>query len=87
MMDEIFQEEIVYGWLHIYIDDILIVTKNDQADYEQKVNHFLAKLVEHNLYLKPKKGKFYQQEVEYLGVIIGGGNIKMDPAKVKGITA
>jgi hypothetical protein len=37
--------------------------------------------------LKPEKCKFYQQEVEYLGVVIGGGKVKMDLAKVEGITA
>jgi hypothetical protein len=87
MMDEIFQEEITQGWLHIYMDDALIATEDGQADHERKVNHFLAKLAENNHYLKPEKCKFYQQEVEYLGVVIGGGKVKMDPAKVKGIAA
>jgi hypothetical protein len=87
MMDEIFQEEIAQGWLRIYMDDALIATENDKADHERKVNHFLSKLAEHDLYLKPEKCKFYQQEVEYLGVVIGGGNVKMDPAKVEGIAA
>src|SRR5712672_3000716 len=85
MMDEIFQEEIAQGWLCIYMDDALIATENDQTNHKQKVNHFLTKLAENDLYLKPEKCKFYQQEVEYLGVVIGGGKVKMDPAKVEGI--
>jgi hypothetical protein len=81
MMDEIFQEEIAQGWLRIYMDDALIATEDDKADHGRKVNHFLSKLAEHDLYLKPEKCKFYQNEVEYLGVVIGGGNVKMDPPK------
>jgi Reverse transcriptase (RNA-dependent DNA polymerase) len=87
MMDEIFQEETAQGWLRIYMDDTLIATEDDPADHKRKVNHFLAKLAEHDLYLKPEKCKFYQKEVEYLGVVIGGGKVKMDPAKVEGIAA
>jgi hypothetical protein len=49
------------------------------------VNHFLKKLADHDLFLKPEKCKFHQKEVEYLGVIIGNGNVKMDPIKVEGI--
>jgi RNase H-like domain found in reverse transcriptase len=45
----------------------------------------LKKLEEHNLYLKPEKCNFHVKEVEYLSVIIGQGQVKMDPTKVKGI--
>jgi RNase H-like domain found in reverse transcriptase/Reverse transcriptase (RNA-dependent DNA polymerase) len=69
------------------MDDALVTTEDNLADHERKVNHFLAKLAEHDLYLKPEKCKFYQKEVEYLGVVIGGGKVKMDPAKVEGIIA
>jgi hypothetical protein len=49
------------------------------------VNQVLKKLEEHDLYLKPEKCNFHVKEVEYLGVIIGQGQVKMDPTKVKGI--
>ena len=29
---------------------------------------------------------FHKEEVEYLGVIVGKGQVKMDPIKVQGIT-
>jgi len=41
--------------------------------------------MDNNLYLKPEKCHFSQKEVDYLGVIIGKGEIKMDPVKVQGI--
>jgi len=39
-----------------------------------------------NLYLKPKKCAFEQEEIEYLGVIVGKGQLRMDPKKLKGVT-
>jgi hypothetical protein len=86
MMDDIFQEEIVQGWLKIYMDDMIIATKDDEEDHQRKVDHVLQKLIDNDLFLKPEKCQFHVKEVEYLGVIIGGGKVKMDPIKVKGIT-
>jgi len=85
MMDDIFQEEITQGWLRIYMDDAIIATEDDPVKHAVKVHHFLSKLQRHNLFLKPKKCKFHQKEVEYLGIIIGQGSVKMDPVKVEGI--
>jgi hypothetical protein len=86
MMDDIFREEISQGWLRIYMDDAIIATEANKEDHAKKVHHFLNKLAMHDLYLKPEKCRFHQQEVEYLGVIIGQGNVKMDPVKVEGVS-
>jgi len=85
MMDDIFHEEISQGWLRIYMDDAIIATEDDDYVHTSKVNHFLTKLTKHNLFLKPEKCSFHVKEVEYLGIIIGNGNVKMDPVKVQGI--
>ncbi len=85
MMDDIFQEEITQGWLRIYMDDAIIATEDNKEEHATKVHHFLSKLQKHDLFLKPEKCKFHQKEVEYLGVIIGQGSVKMDPIKVEGI--
>ena len=45
----------------------------------------LDKLKEHDLYLKPEKCAFEQEEIDYLRVIISQNTIKMDLAKVKGV--
>ena len=86
MIDDIFQEEIVQGWLRIYMDDTIIATEDNAEEHALKVHHFLSKLQKHNLFLKPEKCRFHQKEVEYLGIIIGQGSVKMDPVKVEGIT-
>jgi len=49
------------------------------------VHQVLTKLEEHDLYLKPEKCVFEVPEVEYLGLIIGHGRIRMDPVKVAGV--
>ena len=85
MMNAIFAEEIAEGWLIIYMDDILVATKDDQEFHDKCVHRMLDKLKKHNLYLKPEKCVFDQKRIEFLGVILKGGTIQMDLAKVKGI--
>jgi len=86
MMDDIFQEEVAQGWLRIYMDNMIIATEDDEVLHELRVNHILDKLAKFDLFLKPEKCKFHQREVEYLGVLIGNGSVKMDPVKVQGIS-
>jgi Reverse transcriptase (RNA-dependent DNA polymerase) len=86
MMDDIFQEEITQGWLKIYMDDMIITMEDDNVLHTQKVNQILQKLIDHDLFLKPEKCQFHKKEVEYLGDIIGGEKVMMDPIKVRGIT-
>ena len=86
MMDDIFRHKIATGAVIIYMDDILIATSGTLDMHRSQVSHVLAKLMAHDLYLKPEKCKFHKKEVEYLGVIVGNGQVKMDPVKVKGLT-
>jgi len=44
----------------------------------------LDELEANDLYLKPEKCAF-EQEIEYLGVIVGKGCLHMDPKKLKGV--
>jgi hypothetical protein len=84
MMDDYFREFIDEGWIVIYMDDILIHAHTRQ-DLEQKTRKVLAKLKEHDLYLKLEKCKFAQEKVEFLGMIIMKDTIMMDPLKLAGI--
>jgi hypothetical protein len=45
----------------------------------------LEQLTEHDLYLKLQKCIFNAEKVEFLGLMISLGKIKMDPAKLAGI--
>ena len=85
MMNAIFMEEIAEGWLVVYMDNILIATKDDLEFHERCVHRMLKKLKRHDLYLKLEKCAFEQCRVEFLGVILENGTVQMDPAKVKGV--
>ena len=54
MMNNIFRGEIAEGWVIIYMDDILVFSKNEK-DHEKHVGRILQKLREHKLSLKPEK--------------------------------
>ena len=85
MMNMIFAEEITEGWLIVYMDDILVATKDDQKFHDQCIHRMLEKLKKHNLYLKPEKCIFDQKRIKFLGVILEDRTIQMDAAKVKGV--
>jgi reverse transcriptase-like protein len=86
MIDDIFHSKVAQGYIIIYMDDILITTEGDLKDHQKYVAHVLNILLKHDLYLKPEKCSFYKKEVEYLGVIVGNGKVKMDPTKVQALT-
>ena len=85
MMDTIFKDLVLTGEVVIYMDDILIATPDNLTHHRQLVHRVLDRLEEHDLYLKPKKCVFEVREVEFLGVILGHGQVRMDPVKVKGV--
>ena len=84
MMDHIFRDMIIEGWISIYMDDILIFSK-DPREHEKRTLRVLQRLQENDLFLKPEKCKFDVQEVEFLGLIIHPDKISMDPTKLAGI--
>jgi hypothetical protein len=93
MMNTIFRCEVALGWLSVYMDDIAIHTKPHPEETEEEhhachqkyVHLVLDQLEANNLYLKPEKCAFEQKEINYLGIIVGGNTLKMDPKKIKGI--
>src|ERR1700676_5644827 len=84
MMNELFRELIVEGHVRIYIDDILIFTK-DLTEHRRIVTKVLQILSDHNLYLKPEKCDWETDYVEYLGLIVSQGSVAMDPLKVEAV--
>ena len=75
------------------MDDLAIHTKRKPGETEEQhqcrhqtyVHHILDILEKHDLYLKPKKCSFEQEEIDYLGVIVGKDKLKMDPQKLSGV--
>ena len=93
MMNMIFQKEVAEGWLSVYMDDIAIHSKKHPLEIKEQhrqqhklyIHHVLNKLEKHDLYLKPEKCAFEKDEIDYLGVIVGNGIVKMDLSKLKGV--
>src|ERR1700761_3038769 len=85
MMNAIFAQELREGWVTIYMDDILIHTADDLPLHRKGVHQILDKLQHHDLYLKPEKCLFEKHEMEFLGVVLQNGQIRMDDAKLKGV--
>jgi hypothetical protein len=83
-MDQIFHIEIRDGFLIVYMDDILIFSE-DMETHTKAVKRALQILKENNLCAKPEKCEFHKSEIEFLGLIVGNGNIRMDPGKVEAI--
>jgi len=67
-MDTLFHELIMTGKIVIYIDDILIFTQT-MEEHQDIVRQVLQILANNKLSLHPKKCKFHQMKIEYLGVI------------------
>jgi hypothetical protein len=67
-----------------YLDDILIFSKNEK-DHEKQVWMVLLKLRNIRLYAKLEKCIFHQPQLEFLGYIISGKGLSMDPKKIQTI--
>ncbi|GBO17450.1 Transposon Ty3-I Gag-Pol polyprotein [Araneus ventricosus] len=68
----------------VYLDDIIIVGRT----FEEHLNNLrkvFQRLQKANLKLNPKKCRFFQREVAYLGHVISAEGVKTDPEKIKAV--
>ena len=84
LMNDILHDLVMAGKVLVYLDDIPIFTKTLE-EHRQIVARVLQVLCQHRLYLKLEKCEFERTEIEYLGLIISEGEVRMDPVKVQGI--
>ncbi|XP_057793178.1 uncharacterized protein LOC131009787, partial [Salvia miltiorrhiza] len=68
----------------VFIDDILIYSKNDK-DHEEHLRIVLETLRTERLYAKFSKCEFWLSEVTFLGHIVSSEGIKVDPEKVQAV--
>jgi len=66
-----------------FIDDVIVKIEEEQHD--KVVEEVVKRLVENNLYIKPKKCKWKVREVGFLGMVIGPEEIKIKEEKIKGV--
>ena len=65
----------------VYLDDILIFNKS-RDEHVMHVNKVLDVSRKEQLFLKMSKCEFGKNYLVYLGHIVGGGELKIDPSKV-----
>jgi hypothetical protein len=85
MVDEVLAEEKAGGHVIVYIDDILIHTE-DQEQNRYWTRRVLAKLEANRLFCWAQKCQFEAEEVEFLGVTLGQGTVKISKKKTEAIT-
>jgi hypothetical protein len=83
LMNGVFREYLD-KFVHVFIDDILIYSWKKE-EHEEHLRLFLQCLRENKLYRKLSKCSFYQTKIHYLGHIISGEGIVVDPTKVEDI--
>ena len=84
-MDILFCKLIMARKIVIYMDDILIFTQT-MDEHRNIVKQVLQILANNKLLFHPKKCKFHQTKIDYLGVIISQVSIGANPTKTKGVT-
>ena len=69
MMDATFKDLIDEGIIIIYMDDLFLFAK-DLVSLKENTKQVLQRLLDNDLYLKPRKCEFAWTRVEWLGMII-----------------
>ena len=83
LMNSIFMEYLD-KFVVVYLDDILIYSKNEE-EHAEHLRLVLMKLREHRLYAKFSKCEFWLPEVTYLGHVISGKGIAVNPERVQAV--
>ena len=68
----------------VFIDDVLVYSRSEE-EHEQHLRLVLQTLREHQLYAKFSKCEFWLEQVQFLGHVIPGAGIQVDPAKISGV--
>jgi hypothetical protein len=74
------------GCIFVYMDDILITTHDDEVLHKQIFHEVLDLIDQENFFLKLNKCLFHQRSINYLGIHIEGGRIRIDPMKIDGLS-
>ena len=69
----------------VYMDDLLIATNGDVELHRHIVDQVLETLRQESYFLQPSKCKFEQMRIEYLGLIVDGDKLTIDPKKADGL--
>ena len=77
-------KDLLNRFVTVYLDDILVFSANKQ-EYLIHLRKVFEHLLQKQFYFKLPKCKFSQLEIQYLGYLIIGRTIAVDPTKTKTI--
>ncbi|KAL9252656.1 Retrovirus-related Pol polyprotein from transposon 297-like protein [Drosera capensis] len=81
LMNKVFKQYLDH-FVVVFIDDILVYSR----DHQEHLRTTLKTLRENELYAKFKKCEFWLTEVAFLGHVISGAGVKVDPKKIEAVT-
>jgi len=83
IMNKLLRDLTNTGKVAVFIDDVIVETETEEG-HDELVAEVIKRLEENDLYVKLEKYKWKVREVDFLGVVIGPEEIKMEKEKVKG---
>ncbi|KAJ3700128.1 hypothetical protein LUZ61_003833 [Rhynchospora tenuis] len=83
LMNRVFREYLD-SFVVVFIDDILIYSRTSE-EHGEHLRAVLTRLREHKLFGKLSKCDFWLKEVAFLGHVISGKGLSVDPAKVRAV--
>lgn len=81
LMNDVFKDMIDAG-LVVHIDDVLVYSRTE-TEHLQRLRQTLQRLRENHLYAQLPKCEFMATRLEYLGHVIDGNGIQVDPSKIQ----
>jgi len=84
MMNDILRDLINTGEVAVFMDDVLVGTEEEEK-HDEIVEEVLRRMEENDLYVKPEKCIWKVREINFLGLVMGSGGIKMQEEKVAGV--
>ena len=81
MMNDILRDPINIGEVATFMDDVLVETEEEER-HDKIVEKVLRRIEENDFYVKPRKCVWKVREIDFLGLVMGSGGIKMQEEKV-----
>jgi len=84
MMNDILRNVINTEKVAVFMDNVLVGTEEDKG-HDEIVEKVLKRMEKNNPYIKPEKCIWKVREINFLGLVMGSGGIKMQEEKVAGV--
>ena len=84
MINDILRDLIDTGDVAAFMDYVLVGTK-DEKKHDEIVEKVLKRMEKNNFYIKPEKCVWKVKEIDFLGLVMGAEEIKMQEEKMEGV--